>query len=98
MTIPKHLSSESKRTFRRIADEYDLTPDAGLILATALTQWDRASQAREAIALDGFIVGGKRNPALDVEKQAAGLFLRAMRQLGLDVAAPGPIGRPSTSV
>ena len=98
MQIPKHLSPESKRTWRRVAGEYDLTPDAELLLRAALENWDRAQQSRELIAVEGLVQGGKRHPAVDVEQQAYGLFQRFMRQLGLDVIPPGPVGRPSTSV
>jgi P27 family predicted phage terminase small subunit len=98
MQIPKHLSPESKRTWRRVAGEYDLTPDAELLLRAALENWDRAQQSRELIAVEGLVQGGKRHPAVDVEKQAYGLFQRFMRQLGLDVIPAGPVGRPSTSV
>ena len=98
MTIPKHLSAESKRTWRRVAGEYDLTPDAEMLLRGALENWDRAQAARELVSREGIVLNGKRHPAVDVEKQAYGLFQRFMRALGLDVAQPGPVGRPSTSV
>ncbi|MBM3769521.1 MAG: hypothetical protein FJW32_29445 [Acidobacteria bacterium] len=98
MTIPKHLSPESKRTWRRVANEYDLTPDAEMLLRGALENWDRAQAARELVTSEGLVIDGKRHPAVDVEKQAYGLFQRFMRQLGLDVAQPGPVGRPSSSV
>jgi P27 family predicted phage terminase small subunit len=98
MTPPKHLSSESKKTYRRVAEEYDLTPDAEMLLRAALENWDRAQAARELVTAEGLVQGGKRHPAIDVEKQAYGLFQRFMRQLGLDILPPGPVGRPSTSV
>lgn len=98
MQIPKHLSPESKRTWRRVVNEYDLTPDAGLLLRAALENWDRAQAARELVSAEGLVIDGKRHPAVDVEKQAYGLFQRFMRALGLDVLPPGPNGRPSTSV
>lgn len=98
MKAPKHLSDESKRTWRRIAAEYELTPDAAGLLQVALECWDRAQQARELVTREGIVLGGKRHPATDVEKQAYGLYLRSMRQLGLDIAPAGPVGRPPGSV
>lgn len=94
-SVPKHLSAESKRTWRRIASEYELTPDAAALLQVALENWDRAQAARELVNLEGLVIDGKRHPGTDIEKQAYGLFLRAMRQLGLDIAQPGPVGRPA---
>ncbi len=93
---PKHLSDEGKRFWRAVAREFELTPDSALILRAACENWDRAQQAREAIAKDGLVLNGRRHPALDVEKQAYSLFLRAMRALGLDILPPGslPVGRP----
>jgi phage terminase small subunit len=91
---PKHFSEESRRFWRSINGEYELDADAVLLLRVACENWDRAQQARETIGREGLVLGGKRHPAIDVEKQAYGLFLRAMRQLGLDVVAAGPIGRP----
>lgn len=98
MSPPKHLTDESKRAWRRISREYELTPDAGLLLRAALENWDRAQAARELVNREGMVLGEKRHPACDVEKQAYGLFQRFMRQLGLDLMEPGPPGRPSTSV
>jgi len=98
MQPPKHLTIESKRTWRRVANEYDLTPDAQMLLRGALENWDRAQAARELVNSEGLVRNGRRHPAVDVEKQAYGLFQRFWRQLGLDVAQPGPVGRPSTSV
>lgn len=99
MQIPKHLSPESKRTYRRIANEFDLGPDAENLLRLALESWDRAQQARELVSKQGIITEhGKRHPAIDIEHNAYGVYLRAVRQLGLDILPPGPVGRPSTSV
>jgi phage terminase small subunit len=98
METPSHLSSHSKKTWRRIQKQYDLTPDALDILRCALENFDQAQQAREIIAAEGLIVNGRRNRACDIASSAYSLYLRAMRQLGLDIAEPGPIGRPTHSV
>ena len=95
ITPPKHLSAESQRTWRRVATEYELTPDAELLLRAALENWDRSQQARELVNREGLVISGRRHPATDIEKQAYGLFQRFMRQLGLDIVPPGPVGRPT---
>lgn len=92
---PAHLSAESRATWKRIAAEYELTPDASLLLRAGLECWDRSQQARELVNREGLVIDGRRHPATDIEKQAYGLFQRFMRQLGLDIVPPGPTGRPS---
>jgi phage terminase small subunit len=98
MNPPKHLSAESKRAWRRVSAEYELTPDAQLLLRGALENWDRAQAARVLVDAEGLVVNGRRHPAVDIEKQAYGLFQRFLRQLGLDLVEPGPAGRPSGSL
>lgn len=39
---PAHLSAESRATWKRIAAEYELTPDASLLLRAGLECWDLA--------------------------------------------------------
>ncbi len=91
---PLHLSGEMRQFWARVVDEYELESDALLILRTACESWDRAQQARKAIQADGLILNGRRHPGVDIEAASQNLFLRAMRQLGLDIVGPGPIGRP----
>jgi len=94
MKAPNHLSPEMKKFWRDVLKDYELESDALLVLRTAAEQWDRAQQARETLATEGITLKDKKHPAIDVEKQAVGLFLRSMRQLGLDIVAPGqPKGR-----
>ncbi len=97
MRPPEHLSAESKSAWRRLEKEYELTPDASLLLRAALENWDRAQAAREMVNRDGLVLDGKRHPAVDIEKQAYGLFQRFIRQLGLDIVPPGPTGRPPSA-
>jgi len=92
---PAYLSAEMRRFWKRVMDDYELEHDARLILKTACEAFDRAAQARELIAKEGLILVNRRHPAIDVEAQSQGLFLRAMRQLGLDIDPPGPVGRPA---
>lgn len=93
---PQHLSAEAKQFWREVLAEYELMPEALLCLEAACIQWDRLQAARQLITAEGLVLGGKRHPALDTEKQATSLFLRALRSLGLDVIAPGSLkpGRP----
>jgi hypothetical protein len=83
-----------RKFWAEVVGEYELEAEALLTLRAACENWDRAQQARELVNQDGLVLNGKRHPAVDIEKQAYGLFLRSIRQLGLDIVAPGPIGRP----
>jgi hypothetical protein len=94
---PTHLSLTMRRFWCDIVEEFDLSTDSLFILRSAAECWDRAQGARELIAKEGLVLNGKRHPAIDVEKQAYGLFLRSLRQLGLDLVEPGPVGRPASS-
>jgi phage terminase small subunit len=92
--VPGHLSPSMSKFWKQVNNDFELEADALLLLRTACEAFDRAQAAREAIACDGLIVNNRRHPAVDIEAQSQSLFLRAMRQLGLDVVAPGPVGRP----
>jgi phage terminase small subunit len=84
----------ARRHWNRIVKEYELTVDASMILATALENWDTAEEAGRLIRKEGLIVAGKRHPALEIKKTSTLIFLRSMRELGLNIADPGDVGRP----
>ena len=96
---PKHLAPESRKTWRRVVETYDLGPDQLMTLQGMLEAWERAQQARQLLADNGgplLIEDGKtkRHPACDVERHAYSLFQRLQRTLGIDLEPPGPVGRP----
>jgi phage terminase small subunit len=92
---PSHLSLEMRKFWDEVTKEYELECEAQLTLRAACENWDRAQQARELVNREGLVQDHKRHPAIDIEKQAYGLFLRSVRALGLDVIQPGPVGRPA---
>ena len=97
MTTPKapsHFSQKSRQLWKSIHADYELEPEAAELLRVALENLDLADQARGLLRTEGLVVNGKKHPASDAVKLHDGMFLRAIRQLGLDVVAPGPIGRP----
>jgi hypothetical protein len=91
---PGHLSGRSAKLWRSIQAEYELDPEATELLRVGLENLDLGDKARESLRNEGLTIDGKKHPALDAAKQCDGMFLRSMRQLGLDVVAPGPMGRP----
>ena len=91
---PKHLSPEAKRHWNRLMKEFELTTDTALILQTGLENWDCAQEARRLIREQGMLVKGRRHPAFEVQKNGDALFMRSLRELGLNRGEPGEVGRP----
>jgi len=98
MKPPVHLSLEARRHWNRITAAYEITADSAMILETGLANWDMAQEARELLRREGMVVDGKRHPAIEIVKQGNATFLRAFRELGLNLAPPGDVGRPPLSL
>ncbi|MDP8989485.1 MAG: hypothetical protein M3N41_05310 [Acidobacteriota bacterium] len=92
---PAHFSDKSKKLWRTIHSEFELAADSVELLRVALENLDLADKARDLLRVEGLVVQGKKHPASDSVKLHDGMFMRGMRQLGLDVVAPGagPAGR-----
>lgn len=62
------------------------------MLLVGLEAFDRMRQAQEAVSRDGAYIDGrfgvKAHPALAIERDSRVSFLRAQRELGLDLEAP----------
>jgi phage terminase small subunit len=59
----------------------------------ACEAWDRACQAREILAKDGIVIGGREaaarpHPAVAIERDARIAFARLVAQLSLDEELP----------
>lgn len=97
---PKHLTLEARRIWTQLNTELELPTDALLTLRVALENFDRSQQARKILNREGLIVTNKKtgvsrkHPAAEIEKNATSQFLAAMRLLGFDSVAKGPVGRP----
>jgi P27 family predicted phage terminase small subunit len=101
---PKGLSTEAKAWWKRLASEYGIEDDAGLLLLqTGLEAFDRMRHAQDAIRDEGMTVFDrfgqrKAHPLLPAERDARAQMLAALRALNLDVEPihdrPGrPAGR-----
>lgn len=89
---PAHFSASAKALWRSIHRDFELEDDAICLLRVGIENLDLADRARESLRNDGLLVDGKKNPALDAVKLHDGLYLRCMRQLGLDLAPAGKRG------
>jgi P27 family predicted phage terminase small subunit len=103
LKIPKYLQPETKKWCRETYERYVLEEHHRRILILAAESWDRKQQARAILEKDGLTVtdkygATKPHPCLAVEKDAGALFLRSIRELGLDLAsepARPPITQPA---
>ena len=87
---PKHLSSEAKKTWQKLSDEFNIDDNAGLLLLqTAMEAFDRMRQAQAQIRADGMTISDrfgqpKPHPLLITERDARSALLAALKALRLD--------------
>ena len=96
---PGHLTAESKDIWASVLADYELEKRHEAVLLTALEAFDRMREAQEAVRRDGAYIDGrfgmKAHPALAIERDSRTAFLRAQRELGLDLEATAA-ARPPT--
>lgn len=89
---PTHLSPESRRLWRQTVRVYALEPRHETTLMLALESLDRMREAQAAVRAGGAYVEGrfgmKSHPGLAVERDSRLAFMRAIRELGLDLEVP----------
>jgi P27 family predicted phage terminase small subunit len=98
---PRHLSQEARKFWRKIAEEYVIDDDAGLVVLTvAFEAFDRMRDAQGQITKDGTTIIDrfgqvKMHPLLPVERDARAQSLAGIKALNLDLEplADSP-GRP----
>lgn len=98
---PSHLSKAAAVWWREIANEWKLDPHHLKVLTAAAEAYDRMVEARKLVKKHGILIPNrfgelKQNPACNVERDSRTAFLRAVRELDLDVTA-GPSGPPRVS-
>ena len=90
---PRHLQPVGRHLWLAVMRDYDLRDGHHLsILTSACEAADRECQAREIIAREGLVAetrsGPHPHPAVAIERDSRIAKLRALRELGLDLAAP----------
>lgn len=93
MKSPKHLSAESRVFWDQINTDWNLEPSHLKVLQAALESWDRMSEARETLAVEGATYpdrfgAPRKHPSVSIEENARSAFLRAMAQLKLEDEKP----------
>jgi P27 family predicted phage terminase small subunit len=93
-TPPKHLRAATRRWWSEIVAEYALEPHHLRLLTLAGEAWDRAQQARGALARHGLTYTDRHKaprprPEVSIERDSRIAFARMVRELGLDRAPAG---------
>ena len=88
-----HLAPATRAWFQQIATDFELESHHLQVLLIASEMLDRAAAARESIQADGVLVKDrygclKSNPAVEIERSSRAMFLKSLRELGLDVEEP----------
>jgi P27 family predicted phage terminase small subunit len=99
-TAPDHLSAEAGAMWDRTVADFVLEDHDLVRLRVALEAWDRMTGARRILDAEGLVFFDrfgqpKQRPETNVERDARTAFLRAWRELGLDVHEPADYRPPS---
>ena len=88
---PATLSTEGRRWWARLLDEYEIDDPAGLLLLQILFEaFDRMRGAQRRIKKDGSIIKDRfdqlrAHPAITTERDSRAQMLMAMKNLNLDI-------------
>jgi|SRR3972149_658434 len=94
MKPPRHLKPATRRWWAGVVATYELEDHHLKLLTLCGETWDRCQQAREAIAKNGLTFvdrhGSPRaRPEISIERDSRIGFARLLRELALDISAPG---------
>jgi phage terminase small subunit len=90
---PKYLRPPTKRWWKEVVATWELSPHHIRLLTLACGAWDRAEQAREALAQFGLTFMDEKlnrvaaRPEVAIERDSRIAFARLLRELDLDTEA-----------
>lgn len=95
---PSHLSKSAITWWNEVVSRWVLEPHHIKVLQAACEAWDRMQQARRIIDKHGILIQNRygnltANPAVAIEKDSRTAFLRAVRELDLDIDPPSDAPR-----
>ena len=93
LKAPAHLRSDTRAWWQSVLQDYDLAEHHVRLLTMAAEAWDRCHEAREILAEDGIVIGGREggarpHPAIAIERDSLLAFARLIAQLSLDADSP----------
>ncbi len=96
---PKHLQPETRKWFRHVAREWPLEEHHIKLLTIAAEAWDRLMAARKVIDAEGVCYTNRfgeprARPEVTIERDCRISFMRALRELDLDLEPPTAPARP----
>lgn len=98
---PRHLSEEAVVLWASVVDDFALEPHQLSVLERACEQLDALRLAQAAVTEHGALVEGRfgprPNPAVAMARDATTLYLRALRELGLDYEPPTNTARTAAA-
>jgi phage terminase small subunit len=99
MKPPAYLRKETKLWFQGVLDDFILEPHHIRLLTVAAEAWDRTQQAREILRKRGLTYqdrfGAPRaRPEAAIQRDMMVVFMRALRELDLDIEPPAETPRP----
>ena len=94
---PPHLRTETAAWFASVLKMFELEQHHVRLLTLAAESWDRAVEAREALATHGLTFNDRfgqphARPEVAIARDATVAFARLLRELDLDIDAPPPAG------
>jgi phage terminase small subunit len=98
-SAPGHLRTPTRKWFESVVENYALEQHHERLLQVAGEAWDRAQLAREALRRHGLVYqdrfgAPKQRPEVAIGRDAMVVFMRAVRELRLDVGQPAEDERP----
>ena len=91
---PEHLAPATGKWWRSVLDDYELEPHHVRLLTLAAEAWDRTATARAVLDAEGLTYqdrfdAPRARPEVAIERDSRTAFARLIRELDLDVEAPG---------